>query len=292
MLATGNNSLHGLLSIDNSAGTAGSMRVVEILFKSHRIHQKPEADAYWHTLKHNYGHVGEVFMRHIMQHRDAVAQRVRDKMAAVDQAAGIQSGERFWSATIAAVIVAGEVARDLGLLLYDPSVLETWALETQIPFMRGVVVEEYTNPIGLLAQYLEHINGNILYTDKAAGSNGTVYAVRAPSGQMLAHYALNEKTMWVLKSGFKDYCTRIGANATKITSELHQPRFDNGGTLIRVVSNTNQKKVLGAGTDYAKAQSYCFVLNMAHPDITGTVDLQVSNNAPTAPAKRRNLRVG
>lgn len=288
MLTTANNSLHTLLSVDNAAGTAGSMRVVELQFRANLVHQKPEADAFGYELRQHFGHLGEVFMHHVVQHRLAIEARVREVMADIDRAAHIQSSERFWSATIAAVLVAAEVAQTLGILPFDPLALRTWALDVQIPFMRGVVIDEYASPMAVLAEYLEHANAGVIVVGKLAGSSTNLsHVIKSPQGQLLAHYDVEEQTMWILKKGFKDYCLRTGANMTKIIHELAQPKLDAAGRTQRIITSSRTRKVLGAGTEYAKAQSWCFALNMTHPDVSGAVTLELAGSATTAPVLRR-----
>ncbi len=269
MLATANNSLHGILSIDNAAGTAGSMRVVELLFRAPRVHRKVEADQYLLGLKQNYGHIGEAFLAHVIRNRATVEARVRAVMHEIDTEANIQSSERFWSAAIAAILVAGEIAQSCGLLAFEPEALKRWALTVQIPYMRGVVSEQYASPLALLAEYLEQINGEILVASRMQSGANLTNVVKAPRGQLLAHYDTEERVMWVLKKGFKDYCVRTGANFLKILDELAAPVTDESGRTSRILSSKNVKKVLGAGTEYAKAQSWCFAINMDHPEVSG-----------------------
>lgn len=285
MLTSANNSLHGLLSSDNAAGTAGSMRVVELALKAGTIHKKYEADEYMAELRNNYGHIGEQFIGYVVTHREEIEARVREVMREIDQEANIQSSERFWSATAAVVLVAAEIAVKLGLLPYAPAALRDWILTKQLPFMRGVVVSEYSTPLGVLADYLEVINGEILVVNRLTG-NQMEFVTKQPRGQLLAHYSIYDKTMWVLKKAFKDYCVRIGAPYSSILDELSAPRIVADGTTSRIVTNKNVKKVLGSGTDYAKAQSWCFVINMADPEVTGAVELRVEVNpsAATTPA--------
>jgi hypothetical protein len=90
------------------------------------------------------------------------------------------------------------------------------------------------------------------------------------SGELLAHYDLDDRIMYVLKAAFKTHCSKIGANSTKIIEELHQPRDG-----ARIVPQPHTRRVLGAGTEYAKAQTYCFAINMDHPAVSGQVDLGV-----------------
>lgn len=271
MLTTANNSLHSVLSMENAQGTAGSMRVFEILFKSTNVHKKHEADDFMFGLRHNYGHLGEQFMAYVIQHRDAVVDRVRVVMRDIDEACNIQSAERFWSATIAVVLVAGEIAAQLGLLTFDMHALRQWIIVYQVPYMRGVVNDEYSDPLSTLADYLEAINNNIIVVKKFQGSQSVgVNALRKPTGALLAHYDLDENVLYVLKKGFKDYCARTGANSTKTIDDLNAPRDGE-----RIIPQKATRRVLGAGTEYAKSQTWCFAVNMDHQAVTGQVDLKV-----------------
>jgi hypothetical protein len=283
MLATANSSLHGMLSTDNTAGTAGSMRVVEIMFKANKVHAKHEADDFLDALKANFGHIGEVFIAHVLKHRDAVKARMRVVMREIDEAAGIQPSERFWSATIAAVVVAGEIANQLGLLSYDVAAIRQWALDHQVPYMRGVVTEEYSDPLAVLADYLEQINSNMVVVEKNvhAALNTSWVVQRRPTGPLFAHFDMHERVLYVLKKGFKDYCVRIGANSLKILDDLSIPRDGHP-----IVCQKHTRRVLGAGTDLAKAQSWCFAINMAHREVTGVVDLELLTGGASGGGER------
>ena len=280
MLCTSNASLHGLLSTDNAGGTAGSMRVIELIFKKTGIHSKAEADEFMHQLKQNYGHLGEEFARWIVANPVKAEKLVREVMRRIDAAANIQPGERFWSGGCTMPVVGAIIARKLGLLTYDPEHLFDWVVNRLIPHMRGILRDSYTNPEGVLADYLETINDNILVVHKAAYGNLSNVSHTA-RGQLLARYEVDEGVMWLLRKGFKDYCHRIGANSLQLLEELNQPRtFPTGPQ--RIITNKNVRKVLGAGTEQAKAQSWCFAVNMKHPDVTGVVDLAVIENPALA----------
>jgi hypothetical protein len=271
MLTTANNSLHGLLSQHNAAGTAGSMRVFEIKFPITRVHTKKEADTFKFALRENYGHLGERFIAHIITRLDAVVARVREVMAEIDAELNIQASERFWSATIAAVLVTGEIARELGMVAFDIDAIRKWALEVQVPEMRGIVREEYSDPLAILTDFLAQISPNMVVIDKSQAAVGAqTYMSRKPIGPLFAHYDKHEDMIYVLRKAFKDHCARIGANALKVLDDLHKPDSDG-----RIVAVTYTKRTLGAGTEYAKGQSSCFAINVAHREMSGTIDLKV-----------------
>lgn len=274
LLATANTSLYTLLSSERQDSAAETMRVVEIQFEKTSIHKKHEADAFLHDLKQNFGHIGEVFMHHVIQNLDTITARVREVRSELDQIAGIDSGERFWGASMATALVAGEVANKLGLLNYNVAAIKRWLVDYQIPAMRGVVIEQYNNPLGVLSEYLEQINGDIIVVNNHKGGN-MPSLIRAPQRQMLAHYDWAEGRMWILKKPFRDYCVKIGANFLKVLDDLHAPRVVASGQQQRIITQTHVRKVLGAGTEFAKSQSWCFLLDMSHPEVTGVADLTV-----------------
>jgi hypothetical protein len=285
MLTTANSSLHTLLATDNAAGTAGSMRVVEIPFRAMAIHQKYEADDYLGALREHYGHIGEAFIQYVMPRQAEIEARIRAKMKHIDHVARVQASERFWSATIATVLVTAEIGETLGVLPFSSTVLERWAITEQLPGMRGVVGEQYATSGGLLGEYLEEINADILVTRRMSGNLGLSTVVKAPRGALHAHYDLDMKQLIVLKKSFRDYCVQHGANYLKILDELSAPSTGASGKGERVIPFTKARRTLGAGTEFAKAQTWCFIINMTHPEITGAASLVLATTAPVLPLR-------
>lgn len=301
MVATANSSLHSLLSTDNAAGTAGSMRVFEMKFVAQNVHTKAEADEFLRQIKLHYGHIGEVFAHFVIRNQTAIAHRMAQVMQDVDTAAGILSSERFWSARIASDHVAAEIAQALRILPYDPAKILKWQVEQQVPFMRGVVKEEYRDPLAILTDYIAEKHGNIVVIDRTAsvGSNtagqhvvgDTAYAKFTPHGQLLGHYDIRAGVLYLLKQGFKEHCSRIGASSTRIIDDLNTPRSQATEPPRRVVTERAIRRTLGAGTELAKGQSWCFAVDMTHPQIAGVAPtLAAQGGAPTG-AAAGNLQV-
>jgi len=296
MICTANTSLHTLLSSDNAAGTAGSMRVFEMKFTRQNVHTKAEADEFLRELRENFGWIGEQVALFVIQHQEAVGKRVQHWVRVIDAEAHIDSGERFWSAYIASCLTVGEIANALQLLPYDVDYIHDWSVQQQIPYMRGVVKEEYRDPLAILSDYIAEKQGNIVVIDHSTqiGSNTTGQAVAAdtgfarnkPMGALLGHFDLKTGMLYLLKQGFKEYCTRVGASSTRIIDEMNQPRAVGIEAPARVVVNRSIRKTLGAGTEYAKGQSWCFAVDTRHPEMSGVslVPVAGGGQAPTAPA--------
>lgn len=289
MLSTANSSLHSLISMDNAAGTAGSMRVFEIKFPIRYVHTKAQADEYLRQLKLHYGHIGEVFAHFVVRNRAAIAKRVHAVMQEVDAEGRILSSERFWSALIAVVHVAAEIAEALQLLPYSPAAVRRWAVEEQLRHMRGVVREEYRDPLGILTDYIAEKHGNIVVVDRATsiGANTSgqavaadnAFAVNNPHGALLGHFDLKTNILLLLKQGFREHCSKIGVSSSKILDEMSEIR----GT-SRIVIERACRRTLGAGTLHAKGQAGCFAIDMTHPDIAGAKPTLAVSNVPPVPA--------
>lgn len=287
MIATANSSLNSVISTDNAAGTAGAMRVFEIKFSAKRVHTKAEADEFLRQIKQHYGHIGELFAHFVVRNREAVAKRVHKVMEEIDAEANIQSSERFWSAVIAVVYVAGEIAEALKLLPYSAQGVRDWAVKTQIPYMRGIVREEYRDPLAILTDYIAQSHGGIVVIDRAtsigANTSGqavaadTAFAVNNPHGSLVGHYDLKNGVLLILKQAFKEHCSRIGASSARILEELGTAQ---GSSTSPVVIERQCRRTLGAGTNLAKGQAWCFAVNMNHADIAGAKPVLV----PPAPA--------
>lgn len=294
MLATANSSLHALLSTDNAAGTAGSMRVFEMRFPRPRVHSKAEADEFLRQLEQHHGHLGEVFAQVVVRGRAAVEKRVQQVMREIDNEGSIAASERYWSAVIAANLVAGELLTALRLISYDMAAMRRWAIQVQVPYMRGVVKEEYRDPLAVLTDYIAEKHANIVVIEKATAigqnTNGQPsaglkdFASNHVSGALLGHYDMKAGTLYLLKQGFKDHCARAGGSSTRILDELHAPRLQGDQSQRRIVVDKNCRKTLGAGTTLAKGQTWCFAVDMTHPDIAGVVPtLAATGGITTSP---------
>lgn len=285
MLASANSSLHSLISLDNSAGTAGSMRVFEMRFAPQYIHTKAQADDMLEKLEHNFGHIGEQFAAFIVTHYEAVKSGVRKLVREIDAECGIAGSERFWSAYIAVVLVTAEIAKALGLLSFDPIALRRWLVTVQVPYMRGVVREEYRDPLAILTDYIATSHANIVVIERTmtveAGAAGQGVAVNTdftldhPS-QLLGHYDRGAGVLYLLKQSFKDYCNRTGASCARVLDDLATPRSRGGSEVPRrIITERAVRRTLGAGTRLAKGQAWCFAVDMRHPEISELPVLEV-----------------
>lgn len=266
-LTTANSSLHGLLQVDNTAGTASSIRVFEIHFRKLLVHKPWEADAFLRGLTENYGHIGEQLIRFAVDHQKEVVDRVVAVLEQLGVKASMRQEERFWFSAAASSLVTGGIASRQGYLGWDLGYMTNWLFRNQLPQLRGTIADETHNASALnaLTNYLEYIHGDMLKTRRYPG-NPHPGIIQAPRGEMAAHYEMENQCIYILKDNFKRWCQRRGQYALPILKDLNAKG---------VATNLHIQHTLGDGTDYAKSKSTCFVVDLAHPSIAAAVQLTV-----------------
>ena len=284
LLTTANSSLQGLLAQDGMGNTAGAVRVIEIYFANPGVHQKWEAEKFLRELKQNYGHIGEAFVKLWLTDKQKHQEMVEATMREVDEEGRITSGERFWGCNFSALLASGRIAFAEGLIPFDMDAIKKWLLEFQLVKMRGVVTQEFGSSTSLLGDYLAQITGDMVVTDKM---NNSVDTVRKPRGPLLAHYHMDKKVMWVLRSAFRDYCAKRKVNYLAALDDLNRPRATQIDQSTLIVPHTNIRRVLGTGTDYANGQAWVFEVDMAHPEISGSMPVVVTEKPALSPERAK-----
>lgn len=278
VLSTGNVSLQHLLSQNNVAGTAGAVRVFEIMMGKLGVHTPIEAQAYMRGIAQNFGHVGEAFVRVVIQHQDLIAKRVLKTMDMLATKGNQAPEERFWFAGAATTLVASDLASRMNVLHYNTAEMQDWFLTEQLPKMRGMIAQELQagSSLALLTEYLEHINGKIVRTTKVHGGIQSNTINEKINGELLAHYHEDLGVIYVLKAAFRMWCERKSKFAQKVLSELHT---------AGVVLNVDTRRMLGEGTSLAKARSWCFSVNLKHPEMAALTPTLVAVNGVSPIAK-------
>lgn len=276
IMSTANVSLQGLLSINNSAGAAGAVRVLEMRFeKDLGVHTPVQADAYLRELYENYGWIGENYMRLVVAKVDKVKAAVLKTLDEIATKASMKSHERFWFADIASSLVAGDIAQKMGYFNYDLQYLRDWFIAEQLEEMRDTIdaQRDSTSPLATLMDYLAHINGSIVQTKKVSGKLEPNILSENKHGQILAHHHMESGIIHVLKQDFRTYCNRANRYSVEILKALNAQG---------IVTDTNSRQELGKGTLFAKGRSWCFTVNLNHPDVAAMLPKVSKADGPPA----------
>jgi hypothetical protein len=282
IIVSTNTSLHDLLSRENSGGSAGSMRVLEMNFPKVEG-SKSDADDYLREVRENYGHIGEAFAHYVLKNYAAVKQLVIMRQRAIDTRQDITPAERFFSAAQACAYVAGDICFAQGWFPFDVGAVEAFMGEVEIPMLRATITGQYValDPINVLTNFLEKNHGKILRVTHTSYTGERNMPGSELRGELVAHYDVPAKEIWVIKQVFRDYCKHYNVNPLQAMRELQT---------LNIISN-DVKRAIGHGTEYVKARTMVFIVNVGHPLIadkidgaaTGKADNVVSLRPPTIP---------
>jgi hypothetical protein len=260
LLCSANSSLHDLLQIENRAGTAGDMRVYEIVFPAVEG-SAAEANEFLHQI-HNkvYGHIGPEFLKRYLMDREAIDDRVRRTVAELDARWGLAPPERYWSAADVAALIAGELAYEWSLLPFRVEPVRAWAYGEQLNDMRGTVkgVETESGPAAVLSAFLADKSGaTIVVQGDHVEGNLNDQPLREVHGAIVAHHDRKRPIIYIRKDAFRLWCSQHHKNGMRVLTDLAR---------MGVVTDIEYKFPLGKGTKYETAKSVCFTVNPAHPE--------------------------
>lgn len=256
-LVTSNSSLQQTININNTAGQAGTVRVLEAYCETQGIpHTKTQADRFKHDLNKNFGHIGPEFVRGVVRKLDRVVAKVRSEQERIDTRFSIRPEERFYSAGAAATLTAGRYATRMGLLPYNMDELEDWFGDVLLPRMRARVKGEITRtlPHEILANFLDAINGETLKIElDNTGNLGGVLVV--PHGAISARLDVQGKEMWVRSDRFGEYCVRHGYNRDRIIAAC---------TTSGLIKGIDRRTVTKGLAGQERMRTTCYIIDLTH----------------------------
>ena len=257
MLTTSNSSLHGRLANAKSDASAESVRVFEYYVPSGQI-PKATADETLDLLNYNYGLAGDLFMAEVLKDPGAVRERIKFWTRYMEDHAKVTSGERFWAAGPACVLAGYEVANRVGLT--NVNIQKVAAFSTKvINNMRGLVAENTRTPVNIVADYLNTHLTSMLVLNSEPLDGRLAMVAQEPKHSLRVRYEVWNSQAYVDRTHFREYCASKAVDWASLKSNLKKQ-----GILL-----DEKRMVLGKGTAWKTAQSWCLVLNMAHAEMAG-----------------------
>lgn len=165
------------------------------------------------VLFNNFGHAGPLFIRHVLANYESIQRACRKMQAKIDLEVGLLPKERFWSATVAACIVGGVIAKRLGLIDWNLDAIYDWACN-QIRNMRNNTEAPLTDVEQVIGDYLYRSMQNILVVDDKVDrrTNAAPLPKREPKGELLIRYEPDTQIMFFMAKPFKEYCVQYQIN--------------------------------------------------------------------------------
>lgn len=257
MLTTSNASLHSRLANAKSDASAESMRVFEYYVPGNQI-PKAQAEETLDLLNYNYGLAGDVFITAVLQDPAAVRERIKHWTRYMGDKAKVTSGERFWAAGPACVLAGYEVANRCGLSNVDVQQLAHFSVKA-VNNMRGLVAENTRTPVNIVADYLNSHLSSMLVLNSEPLDGRLAMVAQEPRYSLRVRYEVWNNQAYVDRTHFREYCAGKAVDWASLKHQLKKQ-----GILL-----DERRMVLGKGTAWKTAQSWCLVLNMAHTEMAG-----------------------
>ena len=258
-VTSSNESLQSKLQIEKQNAEAESLRLFEFVFP--RVADfGPIAKMIPGVIAANYGVAGEAYIQRLVDQRDEVAARLATIVAEAETAFGMQDKERFWSQAIALTVYGGELAREWGIIDFDPTAIRPWLLRETIR-MRRDVTDSMVGSIAILGEYLnEHIGERLVVTSINAGLGA---AFRQPNRELSQRFEKDRHLLYFPRSHVKRWLDARHFGYNDVKDDLYQR-----GVLL----NPGAMKILGAGTDMTGGQVACWKIKTDHADLGGVVE--------------------
>lgn len=214
-------------------------------------------------LSQQYGHAGREWLQHLIANRDSVSAMLRREMAKWSPATKDETQERFYHNALIHIVVAGTLAKRLGLVRFDMKNLAKWG-KAQIVAMRTGRRQQASVPEDYLAQFLSSITGNTLITKHYRDTRGKGAVKEAPVNELrngapvLARQALDDKRFLVSSGAFDRWCRENSVSPKTLITEL----ISSGHIVVRNGEHI-RREMLTKGTNVAICQAKVFELDYA-----------------------------
>ena len=253
-VTSSNDSLQAKLQLEKANAEAESMRLFEFAFP--RVADfGPISKMVPAIISENYGVAGARYIQQLVNNRLEVKLRLATVVEEAERDFGMDDKERFWSQAIALTLYGGELARQWGIIDFDPQFIRPWLLaETQR--MRSTVNENIVSSTAILSRYLnEHIGERL--TVSALNSAAAVPWTK-PMHKISQRYEKDTGLLYVAASHVKEELTRRHVNVNILREEL---------TASGVLVAANTRRTLGAGTDFTGGSVPCWCIKVDHPEL-------------------------
>lgn len=244
---TANTSIVSIVASAKDSPQAEAQRVVEINAQN-RLKDKKGGDQLAANLTKHYGHAGPIFLQYVMRNKAAVQKLLGDVQEKIDNAVGLTSQNRFWSAQVALVITGLYVAKHLGLVNFDMKALSKWAVE----FLKEYKLDEAqlvspSSALEVIAEYYYDNVNNFLRIrsglsagedNESTGLDHLITPDATPRIHLLGRHETDLNILYLLPKPLKKWCAEKQIDYSWLLKELKQ-----GPAKAR-----SHSKRLGAGT--------------------------------------------
>jgi hypothetical protein len=203
-------------------------RVLRYHVQPHNFTEKSETDLFAKAIGDHTGHAVEAFVQRVMQDIPTTKELLDTVQRRLDKACGLTMQNRFWSVQGAVTITALILAREAGLLTYDPGKLFKWVVKLIDDNKRGTA-EAKVSVEALINDFVHENYGSILWiksTDDLRGAHNSsgldslVVPEMQPRVKLVARYETDVKMLYIVMKALKVWCAKQRLNYDSVVMEL------------------------------------------------------------------------
>jgi hypothetical protein len=162
---------------------------------------------------------------------------------------------------VAAAVLSGfEAANACGLTNANINALRDFAVQ-QIHNMRGTVTEQVRTPESMIADYINNnLRSMLVLNSDPVGKTLAQVTIEPTSDKLRIRLERHLGRLYIDRADFRRFCAERNADPKQIQDSLRE-----SGVLVA----DGTRMVLGKGTRYSGAQSYCWLLDFNNPALSG-----------------------
>ena len=221
-VSTSNSSFVEKLSIlkDNPEGEL--MRLIEYpigLVES--INTANAKELFDKVLFANYGHAGPIYIRYVLNNMEYVVGKCLQMQDKIDRELQLLPKERFWSATLAANIEGGILAKKCKLIDWDMKRIYIHACD-MVERLRQDTKAPLNGVEQVIGDYLyRHMQNILVVNDKSDRRTKLPSApIREPKGELLIRIEPDTEMMFLIAKPFREYCVKYQINYNDTLDKL------------------------------------------------------------------------
>jgi hypothetical protein len=269
-----NKSMNSKLVASGLDTDAQLARILEVSVPPSRLFTKDSTAGrkIYEFINANYGHVGRAFITKLLELgetgvRAAIAQATADFHRKYK--AQFSGEERYWEQAIILADLSAQLAKDWGLIAFEPTDGIEWVL-AQVGAIRRAVSEFKVDSFDLLTEYLNE-NSDATLTVTQTGTNKPIADFsRIPRGELRVRFEMHRKTngdmfthgtVMLDRTHFRRWLANRGADYKTFMAELQVENV--------IATPKSQKAYLGKDSPIKLGQSYVIGVNLTHPRLQG-----------------------
>ena len=227
-VSSGNASLMSILETNKAKPDAERERVFEINIKDYIYpHPKSVADEFQNAINTEaYGVAGPVYIEWVVNNQDEVKKFLKSTQERLDAVTGLSSTNRMVSASLAAYLAGGMIAKRLGLIDFDMK--RVFDLVVDLVRERLDYFEGNTrSSLEYLTQYITENWNNVLRinsTQRAGSSDAVsdefVVPDAVPKGALVARWEPDTHNLFLIPKPFQKWCVDQQLNAKGVLADV------------------------------------------------------------------------